>query len=296
MRSSATLGLLDHRLVFVTGKGGVGKSTVAAAIGALAAAQGKRVVVAEVHRRADVEHAVLAAGAEHVSIDPQEAMEEYLVDQLPRPLAELLKSSRSFGYLAAATPGMTELLTAGKLWELARTSGARRARCPTTSSSPTRRPPATAWRCCRRRARSRARRWSGRSPARARSSTRCSRDPAQTAVVAVTTAEEMPVNETLTLCDGPAARRWAATRRWSWSTGCAPTASPTPRRPRMAAADGAHPALAAALSLHATAREQRAQAARLRRRLADGVPSVSLPFEPDGPDVVRLARRLERAA
>ena len=56
-------------------------------------------------------------------------MEEYLADQLPvRALADLLVSSRAFTYLAAATPGMRELLTAGKVWELAqdrrRTPGA----------------------------------------------------------------------------------------------------------------------------------------------------------------------------
>src|SRR4051794_41263841 len=56
-------------------------------------------------------------------------MEESLADQLPvRALADLLSSSRAFTYLAAATPGMRELLTAGKVWELAqdrrRTPGA----------------------------------------------------------------------------------------------------------------------------------------------------------------------------
>jgi len=39
--------MLDKRLIFVTGKGGVGKSTVAAALGVLAARQGLRTVMAE---------------------------------------------------------------------------------------------------------------------------------------------------------------------------------------------------------------------------------------------------------
>ena len=56
-------------------------------------------------------------------------MEEYLVDQLPsRALADVLLSSRGFSYFAAATPGLRELLTVGKVWELAqedrRTPGA----------------------------------------------------------------------------------------------------------------------------------------------------------------------------
>ena len=40
--------LLGKRLVFVTGKGGVGKTTVAAALGSVAAAAGKRTIVCEV--------------------------------------------------------------------------------------------------------------------------------------------------------------------------------------------------------------------------------------------------------
>jgi anion-transporting ArsA/GET3 family ATPase len=40
--------LLDRRLVFVTGKGGVGKTTMAAALGLLAAQRGKRTLVCEV--------------------------------------------------------------------------------------------------------------------------------------------------------------------------------------------------------------------------------------------------------
>jgi anion-transporting ArsA/GET3 family ATPase len=131
--------LLDKRLVFVTGKGGVGKTAVAAALGMVAARRGHRTIVAEVARRDDVHRAL--AGSEGgwreaaigdrlsaISVDPQRAMEEYLDDQLSRPLADLLAASRIFGYLAAATPGMRELLTVGKLWELAqeerRTPGA----------------------------------------------------------------------------------------------------------------------------------------------------------------------------
>ncbi|MCA1709696.1 MAG: AAA family ATPase, partial [Actinobacteria bacterium] len=41
-------GVLDRRLVVVTGKGGVGKTTVSAAMGLAAARAGKRTVVCEV--------------------------------------------------------------------------------------------------------------------------------------------------------------------------------------------------------------------------------------------------------
>src|SRR5919204_101863 len=40
--------LLDKRLIFVTGKGGVGKSTIAVSLGLAAADQGKRTIVCEI--------------------------------------------------------------------------------------------------------------------------------------------------------------------------------------------------------------------------------------------------------
>ena len=287
-------GLLDHRLLFVTGKGGVGKSTVAAALGGLAAADGRRVIVAEVHRRADVEHAVTAAGADHISIDPQDAMEEYLADQLPRPLAELLKSSRAFGYLAAATPGLRELLTAGKLWELARderrTPGARPydlvvvdapatghglalLQAPRTFADAAKVGPIA--------------RQGGIIDAQLR-------DPAQTAVIAVTTAEEMPVNETLALRDG---LRDAMGLDLSLVVVNAVRPDRFTAAEARALADAAdEPAVAAALGQHAVAREQRAQLARLRRGLGGAVPTVTLPFRPEGADPAAFASRLARAA
>ena len=112
---------------------------VAAALGLVAARRGRRTIVAEVARRDDVSRAlaggpgafreaVLAPGLHAISVDPQSAMEEYLADQLAKPLADLLATSRLFAYFAAATPGMRELLTMGKLWEFAqdarRTPGA----------------------------------------------------------------------------------------------------------------------------------------------------------------------------
>ena len=133
------MSLLAKRLIFVTGKGGVGKTAVAAALGMVAARRGLRTIVAEVARRDDVHRALagsaggwteaaVAGGLYALSVDPELAMREYLDDQLAAPLSDLLGGSRLFAYLAAATPGMRELLTVGKLWELAqyerRTPGA----------------------------------------------------------------------------------------------------------------------------------------------------------------------------
>jgi anion-transporting ArsA/GET3 family ATPase len=126
-----TARVLDQRLVFLLGKGGVGRSTLAAALGLLGARDGRRTAVVEVSGRGDVPRLFGATGrvgvelqlAERVwtlDVDPRVALEEYLVDQLPmRTIAEVVGSSNAFGYVAAATPGLRELLTMGKVWELA---------------------------------------------------------------------------------------------------------------------------------------------------------------------------------
>jgi anion-transporting ArsA/GET3 family ATPase len=123
--------LLDKRLVFVTGKGGVGKSSVALALGLAAAERGKRTIVCEVgaqehasrvFRRAEIGfHEVeIADDLWTISIDPDDSMREYLLLQLRvRAMGDLLTRSRIFTYLAAATPGLKELVTIGKIWELA---------------------------------------------------------------------------------------------------------------------------------------------------------------------------------
>ena len=123
--------MLDKRLLFVTGKGGVGKSTVAISIGLAAAARGKRAIVCElssqenasrIFTRAKVGfHEVeLADNLWAISIDPDESMREYALLQLKvRAMRDLLFRSRMFTYLAAATPGLKELVTIGKIWELA---------------------------------------------------------------------------------------------------------------------------------------------------------------------------------
>ncbi len=124
--------------MFVTGKGGVGKSTVAIALGMLAARRGQRTIVAELASQERVRRAFhqqgerfeeieLVPGLFTISIDPQLAMEEYLQVKTGS-VGQMLGSSRLFHAFAMATPGMRELLSMGKVWELAqlerRTTGA----------------------------------------------------------------------------------------------------------------------------------------------------------------------------
>src|SRR3954453_22561788 len=74
--------VLDRDLVVVTGKGGVGKSTVAAAIALAAADRGRRTVLGEIGGRSDAA-ALVGGRVDCVSITAREAMEEYLQVQLP---------------------------------------------------------------------------------------------------------------------------------------------------------------------------------------------------------------------
>ncbi len=179
--------LLDKRLLFVTGKGGVGKSTVAAALGLLGAARaGSATIVCEVvaaGARVARRSGARASGSRRpssrracaaISIDPQRALEEYLRVQVGnRALFKLLFQNRVFQYFAAAAPGAKELVTMGKVWELAQLDRPWTAQEPaTTSSSSTRPRPATGSASSRRRARSATSRASARSGGRRIGSTR----------------------------------------------------------------------------------------------------------------------------
>jgi anion-transporting ArsA/GET3 family ATPase len=125
------MSLLDKRMIFVTGKGGVGKSTASAALGVAAAREGKRTIVCEVAQQERISHLFQHQGVGYheteiaprlyaFSIDPQRALEEYLLLQIRiKPLYDLLFKNRIFTYFAAATPGLRELVTIGKVWELA---------------------------------------------------------------------------------------------------------------------------------------------------------------------------------
>ena len=122
--------LLDKRLAFVTGKGGVGKTTVAYALGLAAAAAGKRAIVCEIASQErgsalfgrdpiGFDETNLAENLWAISIDPDKMVREYLEVLLPvKAMASLLYRSNIFGYLAAATPGLREVVSIGKAYEL----------------------------------------------------------------------------------------------------------------------------------------------------------------------------------
>ena len=280
--------LLDKRLVFVTGKGGVGKSTVATALGLLAARQGLRTIVAELASQERVQglfadndareqfrELELAPGLFTISIDPQHAMEEYLRVKAG-PFGQILGSSRLFQAFAMATPGMRELLSIGKVWELAQLARRTRGAAPydlvivdapaTGHGVGLLRTPRTFAEIARV------------GPIAHQGQTIA--DPEFTGVVAVATPEEMPVNETLALADELARdeltldlvvvnalypARFGEPEIAELTEALSRTRSPLARS-----------ALRAALSEHARAATQREQRDRLRDRVDGRL--VELPY------------------
>ena len=119
--------LLDRQLVFVTGKGGVGKTAITAALGMLAASQGKRVLTCEVDAKGNLADFYetkpnrfapreVQPGLFSMAMDTEESLKEYLSLQLKLPLiARVGPLAKSFDFLATAAPGVKEILTVGKL-------------------------------------------------------------------------------------------------------------------------------------------------------------------------------------
>ncbi len=123
--------LLDRRLLFVTGKGGVGKTTVAASLALLAASRGKRTLVGEVDAKGNLADffSVEPTGWKPrevqprlfaMSMDTEESLKEYLALQLKLPMmAKIGPLARIFDFIATAAPGVREVLTVGKfVWEV----------------------------------------------------------------------------------------------------------------------------------------------------------------------------------
>ena len=119
--------LLDLKLLFVTGKGGVGKTTVASALALLASLRGKRVLVCEVDAKGDVagfyeapptgfnEREILP-GLFAMTMDTEASLREYLKLQLRIPVVGRIGPlAKAFDFVATAAPGVREILTVGKL-------------------------------------------------------------------------------------------------------------------------------------------------------------------------------------
>jgi len=123
--------LLDRQLLFVTGKGGVGKSSVAAALAHLSARSGRRTLVCEMDAKGALATALDAATLAFeprrlepdlwaMAMNTEDSLREYLRLFVKVPLVGRIGPlARTFDFVADAAPGVKEILSVGKLvWEV----------------------------------------------------------------------------------------------------------------------------------------------------------------------------------
>jgi anion-transporting ArsA/GET3 family ATPase len=299
--------LRDRRLLYVTGKGGVGKTTVAAAMGMAAAQAGRRTIVCEVADQDRVSRAFRREGVVRetevqladnlwaITIDPTRALEEWLGKQIGGVGLRVLARSSAFQYFVAAAPGAKELITIAKVWELAQLERWDRSNrtydlvivdAPSSGHGVAMlTTPRTFGEIAR----------VGPIRRQAFKIRDLLADPERTGYVAVSLAEEMPVNETLELerrlpaAVGPSLEAIVVNGMWPERFSAADAST------LRASLDG-RPAVRAALTSYERARGQRSHLRRLRRATAARV--VTLPYLFDAeiglPEYEKLAGALSR--
>jgi anion-transporting ArsA/GET3 family ATPase len=135
MKAMATVddeALLDTRVVLVTGKGGVGKSSVAAALAVAGARSGRRTCLVEVEGRQtfsklfqtqawDFDEREFRPGLWGLSIDPEASLTEYLeMFYGAKRISKLVVGSTAVEFATTAAPGIKDVLLIGKVKEMER--------------------------------------------------------------------------------------------------------------------------------------------------------------------------------
>ncbi|MFI5009153.1 MAG: ArsA family ATPase [Solirubrobacterales bacterium] len=305
--------LLDRRLIVVTGKGGVGKTTIAGALGLLAVGQGRRAIVVEVGERRRLpamlgreqtsdpsEEVELGKGLSSLSIDPDRVLADWLRALGGRFSARVLMSSSTFQYFVAAAPGAREILSMVRVFELTEqrreARGRRRAGhdvvildAPATGHALALLSSPQTFAALAR---------VGPIASQSRLVGELLRDPERTGYVAVAQGTEMAVSETLQL-------RERLHEQLGRGLDAVVVNATLPRRfdererQRIAGLDPSHAAVRSAMlaahAIHERSRVQHNQIARLRRR---GLRVLGVPFlfqpELDRAAIERIAVRLRR--
>lgn len=123
-------------LVYVSGKGGVGKTSVSLSLALLSASQGRKTILVEVNSESQVEpffkkvHPVRSKKILHeeipllpqlwtVNIHPRDAFEEYVLKQIKfKTLYKAVFENRLVKNFIEATPGLADLMCIGKIYSL----------------------------------------------------------------------------------------------------------------------------------------------------------------------------------
>jgi anion-transporting ArsA/GET3 family ATPase len=119
----------SSRVVIVAGKGGVGKTTVAATLATAAARTGASVLVVEVEGKSglaaclglpalDYEDAEVRPGLRVRTLTPDDALLEYLDDRGLQRISRRMVASGTIDIVATAVPGMRDILLLGKVKQL----------------------------------------------------------------------------------------------------------------------------------------------------------------------------------
>ncbi|HJR44640.1 MAG TPA: ArsA-related P-loop ATPase [Actinomycetota bacterium] len=121
---------LAPKILIVSGKGGVGKTTVAAALALVAARHGRTVCIAEVDRKGTLprlfgggelsyDPSEIAPGVWGMNIVPEQALGEYLdVQYHMKRVSKVFTSTHFVDYITTAAPGLKDILILGKIWYL----------------------------------------------------------------------------------------------------------------------------------------------------------------------------------
>src|SRR6202795_2874812 len=123
------------RVVIVAGKGGVGKTTVTAALAVTAARSGLSVLIVEVEGKSGLPAMFDAPALGYDEIDltprvrarfltPDAALVDYLVTHGMKRISKRLASSGALDVVATAVPGMKDILVLGKVKSIEETRSA----------------------------------------------------------------------------------------------------------------------------------------------------------------------------